>query len=44
MVDESVGYAVLKVTATGYRDIPISVNVETFVSSEFQPAAGKYLN
>ena len=42
VVDESAGYAVLKVTVSGYRKIPISVNVKIFVSSEFQPAPGKY--
>ena len=42
VVDESAGYVVLKVTVSGYRDIPISVNVKIFVSSKFQPAAGKY--
>lgn len=44
MVDESAGYAILKVTVNGYRASPISLNVKIFVSNKFQPKAGKYHN
>ena len=43
MVDESAGYAILKVTVDGFRTSPISVNVKIFVSSVFHPKAGTYV-
>ena len=42
--DESAGYALLKVTVSGHRTFPVSVNVKVFVSSNFQPKAGTYVN
>ena len=44
MVDESDGYALLKVTVSGYRTFAISVDAEIFLSSRFQPKAGSYIN
>ena len=40
VVDESADYALLKVTVSGHRTFPISVDAKTFVSSRFQPKAG----
>ena len=42
-VDESAGYAILKVTVNGFRTSPISVKVKIFVSNEIQPKAGSYV-
>ena len=42
--DESAGYALLKVTVSGHRTYPVSVNAKVFVSSSFQPKAGMYVN
>ena len=44
VVDESAGYAALRVTVSGSRVSAISVNVKVFVSSGFQPKAGKFTN
>ena len=40
MVDESADYALLKVTVSGHRTFPISMDAKIFVSSRFQPKAG----
>ena len=42
--DESAGYALLKVTVSGHRTYPVSVNAKVFVLSSFQPKAGTYIN
>ena len=42
--DESAGYALLKVTVSGHRTSPVSVNAKVFVSSSFQPKAGTDIN
>ena len=42
MVDETAGYALLKVTVSGHRTFAISVNAKIFVSSKFKPRAGKH--
>ena len=44
MVDESDGYALLKVTVSGYRTFAISVDAKIFLSSRFQPKAGSYIS
>jgi len=41
MVDESAGYASLRVDIIGQRDLPISFNYKVFVSNtEFHPYPG----
>ena len=42
MVDESADYALLRVTVSGHRTFAITVNAKIFVSSKFQPRAGKH--
>ena len=42
--DESAGYALLKVTVSGHRTSPMSVNAKVFVSSSFQPKEGMYVH
>jgi len=41
-VDESAGHAILKVAVSGYRTFPFLLSYKVFVSSRFQPKAGKY--
>ena len=40
MVDESAGYATVKVMVNGFRALPISVEVKIFLSNKFQPKTG----
>ena len=40
VVDESAGYATVKVMVNGFRALPISVKVKIFVSNKFQPKTG----